>query len=196
MDKTIPAPSIIKEEECLFQNTQLLSSLEMQRLKEMKKRDCVMLKKILRVLADIFFARKINEKKISLRCVDWFVLNYTKEKGTTLVTPNRVVQAHMLYLSWRRNWKRIVFAPYKREQKIYFFDDPVTKKLVPTTVAQLHYFWFLIQERLFEYILHHFDEIMRKNSSVRQKLRNLRHNAKCSLLPISNPLYLLTPGFF
>ena len=183
-------------EKKIFQFASNISKLEEQRLKELFTRDKNIFFQILDVLADIFLKRSIEHKKISLRNIDWFVLNYSKEKGTVVSTSNGVLNVYKHYLSWRRNYKRIIFAPYKRE-KIIFFVDKKTQKKIPTTVAQIHYFWFLIQENLLAYVIKNFEAIVEHQKQHCKKNDNNNKPKKRAMLtkPFTESLLLKTTTF-
>lgn len=103
-----------------------------------------------------------GESKISLRIVDWFVTNYAKKYYTVYENPNnegiskrfKVYNDYKLKLkaySKRRldpfcRWERITI-PYEGD------------KYMETTIGQLNFFKWAIENRIIEYIKEHYQEI-------------------------------------
>lgn len=103
-----------------------------------------------------------GESKISLRIVDWFVTNYAKKYYTIYENPSnegiskrfKVYNDYKLKLkaySKRRldpfcRWERITI-PYEGD------------KYMETTIGQLNFFKWAIENRIIEYIKEHYQEI-------------------------------------
>tara|TARA_X000000368_G_scaffold195191_1_gene154096 strand:+ start:3751 stop:4299 length:549 start_codon:yes stop_codon:yes gene_type:complete len=116
--------------------------------------------------------RVINgESKISLRIVDWFVTNYSKEKYVVYTLDNgtrlKVYDSYKLNLraySKKRfdpfcRWDRITI-PYKNESHIQ------------TTIGQLNFFKWAIENNILEYINDNYKDIEKdmnnRNSTSRK----------------------------
>ena len=132
-----------------------------------------------------------GESSISLRIVDWFATNYAKKfftvytiKGTS--TRFKVYEDYKLRLraySKRRfdpfcRWERIMI-PYKNSSSIQ------------TTIGQLNFFKWALENNILSYISEHLDEIEKdmnrrnstaKNRAVKKKAktRKKRQELSCS----------------
>ena len=125
-----------------------------------------------------------GKSKISLRIIDWFVTNYAKKNFTsyTLKTGSRF----NVYNSYKLNLKgyyKIRFDPFCRWDRISI--PYVDGKQIETTIGQLKFFKWIIENELITYIERHYDEIDRdmneRNStskSNKEKKRQVNPNAK------------------
>lgn len=99
--------------------------------------------------------------KISLRLIDWFVTNYSKKHNTiiTSVQNNNVVHFNV-YLSYRSQLKaysKQQFDPFRRRDRISFYYEK--DKFIETTIGQLNFFRWVIQNNILTYIYDHYDVI-------------------------------------
>ena len=133
-----------------------------------------------------------GESKISLRIIDWFATNYAKKYYTVYQleglaqTRFKVYNDYKLKLkaySKRRfdpfcRWDRIVI-PYKNDMHIQ------------TTIGQLNFFKWALENKILDYIREHLDEIEKdmnrrnstsKNRVVKKKIktRKKRQELSCS----------------
>lgn len=81
---------------------------------------------------------------VSLRMLDWFVVDYAQEKGVAYrryfpnIDATRLVVVHVEYSDTLTVWKRRHFDVFRRRHRIYFDYNGETYS---TTVAQLHFFY-------------------------------------------------------
>ena len=103
---------------------------------------------------------------ISLRLIDWFVTNYSK-KNSTIITKttntNNIIHFNV-YLSYRSQLKaysKQQFDPFRRRDRITFvYDrDGKNQKSIETTVGQLNFFKWVLQNNLLDYITEHYESI-------------------------------------
>jgi hypothetical protein len=88
---------------------------------------------------------RLNRKhKVSLRLLDWLVVDYARERNVAyrqfvpVLNREVIVIVHQLYCSLRDRWRRRRFDCFRRRHRIYFDLDG---KTYSTTVAQLHFFF-------------------------------------------------------
>ena len=88
---------------------------------------------------------RLNRKhKVSLRLLDWLVVDFSRERNTAyrqfvpVLNREVIVIVHQLYCSLRDRWRRRRFDCFRRRHRIYFDLD---NKTYSTTVAQLHFFF-------------------------------------------------------
>ena len=108
--------------------------------------------------------------KISLRVIDWFVTNYSKEydvsyKTKTLDGHSRIFHVHESYKAQLKAYSKRRFDPFCRRQRILFhyeLKDKNNKKelhKVRTTVGQMNFFRWAIDNKVIDYIKEHIEHI-------------------------------------
>jgi len=118
-----------------------------------------------------------GESKISLRIVDWFVTNYAKKNFTVYqlsddIDDNNRFKVYHDYKLKLRAYSKKRFDPFCRWERISIpYDD---KNYMETTIGQLNFFKWAIENRIVEYIEKHYSEIEddmnERNSTSRRKL--------------------------
>ena len=123
-----------------------------------------------------------GESKISLRIVDWFVTNYAKkyftvyevpkivhgEISTTETTRFKVFHEYKLKL---KAYAKKNFDPFCRWERITIpYDDQTSME---TTIGQLNFFKWAIENRIIDYIQAHYaeieDDMNTRNSTSKRK---------------------------
>ena len=100
---------------------------------------------------------------VSLRLLDWLVVDYAREKDIAYrryvptLKREMIVVMHALYTSWLHRWRRRHYDPFRRRHRIYFDLDGETYS---TTVAQLHFFYMARLFGFLDYASDHLDEIL------------------------------------
>ncbi len=100
--------------------------------------------------------------KISLRILDWFVTNYSKKFNTAYMIENKkgVSKPFSVYITYKsqlKGYQKKQFDPFCRRERIKFIVHG--GKEVITTVGQLNFFRWAIENRILKYIQEHYDEI-------------------------------------
>ena len=102
-----------------------------------------------------------GSSRISLRLVDWFVTNYAKRHNVILISDTDKHAVHFnVYTSYRAQLKaysKQQFDPFRRRDRIDFYYD--RHQFVETTIGQLNFFRWMLQNSLIEYIDERFDQI-------------------------------------
>ena len=102
---------------------------------------------------------------ISLRLIDWFVTNYAKTRNIVLARAEPAgggggVGHFNVYLSYRAQLKaysKQQFDPFRRRDRISFFYQP--DRSFETTIGQLNFFRWMLQNQVLEYVTEHAAEI-------------------------------------
>ena len=145
-----------------------------------------------------------NDTKISLRIIDWFVTNYSKKNNilyTLYKTPegkitfsgdgNEICRQFNTYYSYKsqlKSYSKKRFDPFCRRERINF--NYQGGKNVETTIGQLNFFKWAIDNLIIEYIKNNYQEIeedmnesynsikkQKKNSHERKKREELSKSA-------------------
>lgn len=107
-----------------------------------------------------------SDSKISLRIIDWFVTNYSKKYNTTypiiIKRPNGsdIRRQFMVYLDYKSQLKAFSkkqFDPFCRRDRIMFYYKE--NKHIVTTVGQLNFFRWAIQNKVLTHIKQNLDKI-------------------------------------
>jgi len=113
-----------------------------------------------------------GDKKISLRIIDWFVTNYSKkynvfyeiykmpdgglsfeENGNELYNQINIFHA---YKSQLKSYSKKKFDPFCRKERINFNCNNLD---IETTIGQLNFFKWAIDNLILEYIINHYKDI-------------------------------------
>jgi len=128
-----------------------------------------------------FYSCKTNIQKItpiingksdlSLRLLDWFVTNYAKKCSTIITSSvnNNIVHFNV-YLSYRSQLKaysKTQFDPFRRRERINFYYE--RDKFIETTIGQLNFFRWVLQNNILEYIEKNMAVIEKDMVSVQKK---------------------------
>jgi len=97
-----------------------------------------------------------KDNGISLRNIEWFVTNHSKTKKTTYKTKDgKDFVVHMAYKSSLDGYSKKLFDPFCRTQRIVFNE-------MTTTVAQLNFIKWCIENDIISYIKNNKSDILRK----------------------------------
>ena len=99
----------------------------------------------------------MGESKISIRVLDWFITNYSKDKRIYYKLDNKTFNVHMDYKSQLKGYKKKLFDPFCRKKRIPFYYS--NEKYVITTIGQLNFFRWAISKKIINYVFEHFELI-------------------------------------
>ena len=133
-----------------------------------------------------------GKSKISLRIIDWFVTNYSKKNFIQYPVKDimgnteqfKVYDRYKLYLD---SYKKMRFDPFCRWERIFFPYKEDT--YIETTVGQLNFFKWAIQNNIIHYVNEHYDIIEKdmnaRNSSSKKESGKNKKRKKREELSIS-----------
>lgn len=118
-----------------------------------------------------------GESNISLRIVDWFVTNFAKKYYTVYEIPiankneNQRFKVYNDYKLKLKAYSKRKLDPFCRWERISIPYEG--EKYMETTIGQLNFFKWAIENQIIEYIQQHYDEIEKdmneRNSTSRRK---------------------------
>ena len=121
-----------------------------------------------------------GESKISLRIVDWFVTNYAKKYYTIYELINDQNTRFKVYNDYKlklKAYSKKRFDPFCRWERISIpFDE---EKYMETTIGQLNFFKWAIENNIIEYIENNYDTIendMNSRNSTSRRKNSLKHS--------------------
>ena len=113
-----------------------------------------------------------GKSEISLRILDWFVTNYSKKNNIHYqINLNNKIKNFIVYLDYKAQLKaysKKQFDPFCRRERISFIDHDNNELI--TTVGQLNFFRWSIENNILEYIKENYNII---ESDMNNSLRNL-----------------------
>jgi hypothetical protein len=132
-----------------------------------------------------------GESKISLRIIDWFVTNFAKKFFTVYTIPAKTRRSTVI--NGEENMERFkVFNSYKLELKAYNKSrfDPFCRRdriTIPynettgmvTTIGQLNFFKWAIENKILEYIEENFEAIENDMNSRNSISKRKTPESKC-----------------
>jgi hypothetical protein len=125
-----------------------------------------------------------GESKISLRIVDWFATNYAKKNYTLYEITNPTCEKirFKVYFDYKlklKAYSKRRFDPFCRWERISIpYKDG---KCIETTIGQLNFFKWALENKVVDYIDTHYDIIekdMNNRNSTSKRKGNLTENSK------------------
>ena len=131
--------------------------------------------------------------KISLRIVDWFVTNYTKKQNIILYNKkkkqskkNIIEEQFNIYLNYKgqlKAYSKKNFDPFCRRERIDFYYN--NDNFIVTTIGQLNFFRWAIQNKIIDYINDNIDDI-EKDMNVNIKRDDTKLNKSKKKKPLNS----------
>lgn len=128
---------------------------------------------------------------VSLRLIDWFVTNYSKKNNIVITKEvNKNILHFNVYLSYRSQLKaysKQLFDPFRRRDRITFMYE--NDKGIETTIGQLNFFRWVIQNDILGYInanLASIEKDMIKTQKDNQKKKNDDEHVKIKEIQTDN----------
>jgi hypothetical protein len=109
-----------------------------------------------------------GHSKISLRILDWFVTNYSKKNGVCYQQGDKRFMVYVSYKAQLKAYQKKNFDPFCRRERIKFIVHG--GKEVITTVGQLNFFRWAIDNKILKYIEENYEEI---EKDMNDSLKNM-----------------------
>ncbi len=95
--------------------------------------------------------REDHASRSSLRVIDWFVTNYAKHHNTSILkSDGKYIYVYSSYRSQLKAYTKHQFDPFRRKYRINYYYDDVN--FVETTIGQMNFFRWLIENEILQYI--------------------------------------------
>jgi hypothetical protein len=122
----------------------------------------------------IFFEIVTGASPLSLRIIDWFVTHFAKtqnviywidDKAGSIYEESAPVESlrkFNLFLEYKaqlKSYTKLHFDPFRRHQRVSFTVEPSMNIQIETTVGQLNFFRWALQNHVIDYIQNHSHEI-------------------------------------
>lgn len=123
------------------------------------------------------FKNVVVDKVLSLRIIDWFVTNFAKQNGTKYDFTNErgAISRFNVYGSYKlklKTYSKEKFDPFGR-------GTTMIMKNVETTLGQLNFFKWAIENNIIQYILDNQQEILQDMNARGSTSRRVKKNDGC-----------------
>lgn len=122
--------------------------------------------------------------QISLRLIDWFITNYCKRIKDTHPGYKQLKGIYQDYRSQLKAYKKLKFDPFRRRQRIIFKLDTEQSSSINTTVGQLNFFKWAIDNGIIKYINENY-ESLEAAMNTHQRDMKMRQSSVPDLSPPS-----------
>jgi hypothetical protein len=100
------------------------------------------------------------ESVISLRVLEWVVTKSGKKTVNIKIRDNDYYSVNIMYKAQLKTYKKKNFDPFRRDRKFFYeYDRNDSTKKVLTTLGQLNFFKWAIQNGILECVEKNYDEI-------------------------------------
>ena len=133
----------------------------------LKTQDTMLMGKVIEFYKeDINFLKLISvlnkQNNLSLRIIDYFVTNYSKENNIIYEKTGKNFIVYNNYKRQLKSYSKKQFDPFCRRERILFYINEYDGFINPpirTTIGQLNFFRWAINNGILEYIQNNFKEI-------------------------------------
>jgi len=124
-----------------------------------------------------------GESKISLRIVDWFATNYAKKMFTIYNIDSKRFKVYDDYKLKLKAYSKRRFDPFCRWDRITIPYDESEENYIQTTIGQLNFFKWAIENKVIEFIEQNYTNIendmnSRNSTSKRKKVDHSKTRKK------------------
>lgn len=109
---------------------------------------------------------------VSLRLIDWFVTNYSKNHNTSYILNGSEFVVYMNYKNQLKAYSKKLFDPFCRRERI-LFQIPEYEPFL-TTVGKLNFFRWALEKGILDYIKCHQPEIEKEMNTAMREQTKLR----------------------
>lgn len=122
-----------------------------------------------------------GNSNLSLRVIDYFVTNYAREKEIMYTQPKDNFMVYYSYKSQLKAYSKKQFDPFCRRERILFYIDKydgIKNKPIRTTVGQLNFFRWAIENKVLDYLYKNTEEIEIEMNKFYKKVKNKKPKVK------------------
>lgn len=135
----------------------------------------------------------LKNEKVSLRIIDWFVTNYSKKndiiyniyldsEGNKTLNSNdlnidNTINVFHSYKSQLKSFSKKNFDPFCRRERLPYKYN-ANGDIIKTTIGQLNFFRWAINNKLIEYIKYYYDDIEKDMNNSLNLLKKNKINEK------------------
>lgn len=122
-----------------------------------------------------------HSDNVSLRLVDWLITNYSKSKNVVYYVKGTPFNIHQSYKNMLKAYSKRLFDPFRRHDRVFL---EYNNYKLETTVAQLSFFRWAIENDVLKYAIHHKHEI-KENMDLHTRHRTSKSDTKIKRTELS-----------
>ncbi len=108
----------------------------------------------------------LGQSKLSISLFNWFITNHIKKNNVNIKIKDKEIDLYLQYKLQLKSYKKILFDPFSRSKRIKFYLDNTLEKYLITTIGQLNFFKWIIDNGVIDYILLNYDELKNYNNKI------------------------------
>jgi len=144
----------------------------------------------------------LQQTRLSLRSLDWFVTNYSKKYNTNFIINKNGESVNYFpfksYKSQLKAYSKKFCDPFCRRDRVIFDYETMDiidfkqgirmshKNYIVTTIGQLNFFRFAIQDNIITYAIQHIEEIENDMNSTLKLRENEKKNASGTFMEVKS----------
>ena len=97
-----------------------------------------------------------QKNRVSLRALDWAVVQYCRRYGVMIEHNHQIVNIHEVYSKALTHWRRRNFDPFRRRCRLYFTLDKVEYE---STCGQLCFLVWSVRMGIFDFVVNNIADI-------------------------------------
>lgn len=118
----------------------------------------------------------LGQSKLSISLFNWFITNYLKNNNINIKINNKEIDIYLQYKLQLKSYKKTLFDPFSRRKRIKFYIDNTLEKYLITTIGQLNFFKWIIENNIIEYININYEELIKYNNKKNnEKIINVKN---------------------
>jgi hypothetical protein len=114
----------------------------------------------------------INGETVSLRIIDWFVTNFSKKYYVVYENQGSRFYVYNEYKLKLKGYNKVRFDPFSRWERIVIPLDPVENTSIETTIGQLNFFKWAIENHVIDYIEDNYEAIEKDMNNRNSTAKN------------------------
>lgn len=128
------------------------------------------------MVRDVLLPLITQTSPVSLRALDWAVVNWSKQHSIICSSsePGHMTNIHNVYRAALSHWKRRLFDPFRRRERILLEVDGKTHH---TTLGQANFALFTYETGILAYVIGHVDDIEDDMNRVARRQKQERFEA-------------------
>ena len=102
----------------------------------------------------------LGQSKLSISLFNQFITNYAKKNSIKIFIKNKEIDIYLQYKLQLKSYRKTLFDPFSRRKRIKFYIDNTLEKYLVTTIAQLNFFKWAIDNDIINYLNKNYEQIV------------------------------------
>ena len=120
----------------------------------------------------------VSGSGMSLRIIDFLCTNYAKTRDVVYYIDRKPFNLFLAYKGQLKAYSKMQFDPFRRHERIHISCPYADTKRLETTVAQLNFFKWAIENKVVEYCIKNLTDIEKIMNLTTKKTKELSDSIK------------------